>query len=325
MRLSELLEQDVMFAHDCIGDGVQGLSQELQSGQVMLLENLRFHEEEKKNDSDFARQLAAPFDYYVNDAFGACHRSHASITGMVSHFGSDHAVGFLIEKELQEFGKLLNKPKQPVVAVVGGAKVADKIGVLAALLPRINTLCIGGAMTYTFLKAVGEQVGGSRVEDEKIAEARTLMRNAESRGVRVVLPVDHVMGEVSVIKEGGTFADCRPLLSTEVTIPKEYMGLDIGHETANIFTKHIASAETVFWNGPMGVFEVDDFAKGTFAVAKAVAECPGFTVVGGGDSVAAIEKAGFLDKIDHVSTGGGASLELLEHGTLPGIDILTKD
>lgn len=314
-RLSELLKKDVLFAEDCVGDGVTGLVRELRAGQVCLLENLRFHEGEEKNDADFARRMAAPFQVYVNDAFGASHRAHASIVGMVPHV-RERAAGFLLEKEVKALDRLLTAPERPFVAVVGGAKVSDKVGVLQALLGKVDALCIGGAMAYTFMKARGEEVGTSKVEEEKVRMAGDVLQRAKDRGVRVLLPTDHVAA--------ATFDEKAPATTTMAgaPMPKDKMGLDIGPDTRKAYAAEIARAKTVFWNGPMGVFEWEAYARGTFAVAEAVAACSGFTVVGGGDSVAAIEAAKVEDKIGHVSTGGGASLELLELGTLPGIDIL---
>lgn len=315
-RLSELLDQDVVLAEDCVGDSVKGLLQNLRPGQLMLLENLRFHAGEEKNDPDFARSLAAPFDVYVNDAFGACHRAHASIVGMVKGF-KDKAAGFLLEKEAQALGKLVTNAEKPFVAIVGGAKVADKLGVLGALMTKVDCICIGGAMAYTFLKARNVEVGASRFEEERLRQAKELLQRAADRGVEIMLPQDHVGAAKFDVN-----AD--PVRVATPGIPKELMGLDIGPETQKLYAQKIAQAKTVFWNGPMGVFEWASFANGTNAVAQAVAASTGFTVVGGGDSVAAIEAAGVANKVSHVSTGGGASLEFIEQGTLPGIDALQE-
>jgi len=313
-RLSELLGREVIFSEDCVGDGVKGLMRDLRGGGLVLLENLRFHAGEEKNDADFAKALAAPFEVYANDAFGACHRAHASIVGMVRHC-KDRGAGFLLDKEVGALGRLVDAPKKPFVAIVGGAKVADKLAVLGSLLGKATTLCIGGAMAYTFLKAKGIEIGTSRVEEDKLRDALDLLTRAKDRGVEILLPTDHVTAD--------TFAEkaTAKIVGTQA-IPAGQMGLDIGPETRKLYGATIARAETVFWNGPMGVFEWDAFATGTSAVAAAVAACRGFTVVGGGDSVAAIEKAGVADKIGHVSTGGGASLEFVELGSLPGIDAL---
>lgn len=314
-RLSELLGQDVLFAEDCVGDGVSGLLREMRSGSVGVLENLRYHEGETKNDTEFARQLGSPFQVYVNDAFGASHRAHASIVGIVPHI-AESASGFLLAKEVEAIGKLTSNAKKPFVAVVGGAKVSDKLGVLQSLLGKVDTLCIGGAMAYTFLSASGTSVGNSRVEKDKVHVAKEVMERASLRGVRLMLPVDHVTA--SEFEAGATAT----VVAKGAPIAEGTMGLDIGPETRAAYADAVASAGTVFWNGPMGVFEWDAFAKGTMAVADAVAQSDGFTVVGGGDSVAAIEKAGIADRVSHVSTGGGASLELIELGTLPGLEAL---
>lgn len=314
-RLSELLDRDVLFTDDCIGDGVVGLMREMQPGQVAVLENLRYHAGEEKNESAFAKKLAAPFKVYVNDAFGASHRAHASIVGMVPHV-AEAAAGFLLRAEVEAIGKLMHDPAKPFVAVVGGAKVSDKLGVLQSLIGKVDTLCIGGAMAYTFLAAKGETVGDSRVEKDKVRVAAEVIERAKNRGVRLLLPVDHVTGEA--FEEGTTATH----VAKGSPIADGTMGLDIGQETRALYTDALRAAKTVFWNGPMGVFEWDAFAKGTLAVAQAVAETDAYTVVGGGDSVAAIEKAGVADRVSHVSTGGGASLELLELGSLPGLDIL---
>jgi phosphoglycerate kinase len=313
-RLSELLNQDVLFAHDCIGDGVKKLMQDLRPGGVVLLENVRFHPGEKKNDSAFAKELAAPFELYVNDAFGSSHRSDASIVGIVSYL-KDRGAGFLMEKEVQALSRLLESPGRPFVAVVGGAKVEDKVGVLSSLLGKVDTICVGGAMAYTFMKARGDEVGTSRVEADKLHVAKDIMDRAKARKVELLLPDDHVVS--AEFK-----AESRPETVAAVAIPKDRMGLDIGPKTRQRYGDKVRQAKTVFWNGPMGVFEWEAYAAGTLALAKAMAECKGFTVVGGGDSVAALEKAKLEGKIGHVSTGGGASLELIEKGSLPGIDVL---
>lgn len=319
-RLSELLSMDVILAEDCVGDGVRHVLAQLEAGQVMLLENLRFHAGEEKNDAEFSRRLVEWFnlekDIYVNDAFGACHRAHASVVGVPNRFKTK-AAGFLLEKELVALSKLLHNAEAPFVAVVGGAKVTDKIGVLSSLLPRVNALCIGGAMAYTFLRAQGHNTGDSKVEEPQLATARDFLKRAANRNVKVVLPVDHVVADRFE-------ASATPLVVTEVDIGEGQMGLDIGPATRIAIKEVLSTARTVFWNGPMGVFEWESFAAGTRAVAEAVAACPGYTVVGGGDSVAAIEATGVKSKIDHVSTGGGASLEFLQHGELPGVNALLQ-
>lgn len=313
-RLSELLEQDVILADDCIGDGVKALMRDVRPGHVILLENLRFHAEEEKNDPDFARALAAPFDVYINDAFGASHRAHASIVGMVRHFEAFGA-GFLLEAELLALHRLLDNPEKPFAAIVGGAKVSDKLGVLESLLNHVDVLMIGGAMAYTFLQAQGHTVGSSRVETDRLRTAAEVLQRAQARGVKLLLPVDHIAA--------ATFdAHAAMKTITTVDIPSDLMGLDIGPETRKQYAQFIQQAATIFWNGPMGVFEWDACAQGTLAVAQAMAHATGFTVVGGGDSVAAVEKANVVEKMDHISTGGGASLELIQFGTLPGIEAL---
>ena len=313
-HLSGLLDTEVLLADDCIGDGVKTLARELKAGGVLLLENLRFQAGETDNDPNFARQLGAHCEVYVNDAFGASHRSHASIVGMVGRF-EQRACGLLLEREVQALSKLLDDPARPFVAVVGGAKVADKLGVLEALLPRVDVLCVGGAMAYTFLRARDVAVGASRFEENQLSVARNLLKRAVGREIPVVLPSDHV-----VAKHFSQAAE--PIIVSQPEIPEKHMGLDIGPETRKVIADRVRKASTVFWNGPMGVFEWEAFAKGTMAVARAVAECEGYTVVGGGDSVAALEVAELSGQVGHVSTGGGASLEFMEHGTLPGLEVL---
>lgn len=315
-RLSELLDLEVKLADDCVGDGVRGLVRDSRPGGLILLENLRYHVGETKNHHDFARALKGDFDVYVNDAFGASHRAHASIVGMVSQFDPGaRGAGFLLAKEVQALKRLLDKPARPFVAVVGGAKAADKIGVLKALLGRVDALCIGGAMAYTFLKAKGVNVGQSRCEDDKLWMAKDLVERASARGVEIVLPFDH--------RTALEFSEsAAATVITEAAIPADAMGLDIGPATQKAVVERLQGASTVFWNGPMGVFEWQSFAHGTRAIAEAIAASSGYTVVGGGDSVAALEAVGVADKVSHVSTGGGASLELLQEGTLPGIEAL---
>lgn len=313
-RLSEILGKEVIFADDCIGDGVKGLVRDLRPGQVMLLENLRYHAGEEKNDPEFAKALAAPFEVYVNDAFGSCHRAHASIEGMVKYF-KEYGAGFLLEKEVKALSRLVDNPQKPFVAILGGAKVADKVGVLGSLVGKATTLLIGGAMAYTFLKAKGVDVGGSKFEEDQVRHAADLIQRGKDRGVDILLPVDHVCADKFD-------ENAAPVAVATQNIPAGKLGLDVGPETRKLYADRIAKAATVFWNGPMGVFEWKSFAAGTNAVAAAVSTTKGFTVVGGGDSVAAIEKAGVEDKVGHVSTGGGASLEYVELGSLPGIDAL---
>ena len=315
-RLSELLGEDVILADDCVGDGVRKMVKDLQEGQVLLLENLRFHAGEEANDEAFAKELASLCDVWVNDAFGTAHRAHASTAGM-ARFVKEKAAGFLIQREVEYLSQVLSSPQKPFVAVLGGAKVSDKIKVLDNLLAKVDTLCIGGAMAYTFLQARGVAVGRSRVEADKLDTARAILEKARARGVEVVLPLDHVCAA-----EASETAR-REVVSGEA-IPGGLVGLDIGPKTLERFRQRILSAGTVFWNGPVGLFEQKPWAEGTFGVARAMAESKAMTVVGGGDSAAAVEEAGLVGKMKHVSTGGGASLELIEGRELPGIKVLEE-
>lgn len=312
-RLSELLGKPVGMAPDCIGEETEKLTLNLPEGGVLMLENLRFHAEETKNDADFAAKLARHGDIYVNDAFGSAHRAHASTEG-VAHI-LPGAAGFLIETEVKFFRPLVTNPEKPFVAIIGGAKVSSKIAVLETLLPKCSTLVIGGGMSYTFLKAQGHEIGGSLCEDDFIDTATSLIAAAEKAGVTIVLPLDHVVA--SEFSE-----DASPESVDGVEIPDGKIGMDIGPKTVTEIKKAISGARSLVWNGPMGVFEFEHFAAGTLEVAKLVAQCSGTTVVGGGDSVAAVNTFGLADSIDHVSTGGGASLEFLEGKTLPGIAAL---
>jgi phosphoglycerate kinase len=311
VRLSELLGQDVTLSDDCIGDGVRKAVKDLQPGQVLLLENLRFHPEEEKNDEGFCKELASLCDVWINDAFGTAHRAHASTAGM-ARFVKERAAGFLIQKEVEYLGKALLSPAHPFVALVGGAKVSDKIKVLDNLIAKADTICIGGAMAYTFLAALEVPVGKSRVEVDKLELARQIMDRAKAKNVDLLLPVDHVCGDAP--KETAA-----RVVVADRAIPDNLMGLDIGPRTLDVYRQRILAAKTVFWNGPMGLFEQKPWAEGTFGVAKAMAACPGITVVGGGDSAAAVEEAGLVSKMKHVSTGGGASLEFIEGRELPGV------
>ncbi len=313
-RLAELLGKEVRLADDCVGDGVRKMVQDLRDGEVVMLENLRFHKEEEGNDPEFSKQLAALCEVYVNDAFGTAHRAHASTAGMVG-FVREKAAGFLMKKELDYLGRVLKAPDKPFVAILGGAKVSDKIKVIDNLLPRVNTLIIGGAMAYTFLKAQGINVGKSRIEEAKLDTAKSALEKAERLGVELMLPVDHVGGDAPD-------ASSRKVVIAAQAIPADLMGLDIGPTTIRQYREQVLGARTVFWNGPMGVFEVDQFAEGTRAIAQALADSQATTIVGGGDSAAAIEQMGFADKVSHVSTGGGASLELIEGIQLPGVKAL---
>ena len=314
IRLQQLLGTEIVFANDCVGDGISHLVNSLNDGQILLLENLRFHSGEEKGDDGFARQLANKIDIYVGDAFGAAHRSHASVTGIVPHVTQSLA-GFLMEKEVLALAQVIKSPKAPFVAILGGAKVSDKLGVLKKLIQKVDVLIIGGAMAYTFLKAQGHSVGSSRVEADLIETAQSILKTAAHRGVTVLLPKDHV-----VTKAFAADADYKIIQGNDFA--SDDMGLDIGPESQAMFATALSDAGSIFWNGPMGVFEWDNFSNGTMAVMTAVANSKGFSVVGGGDSVAALKRGGMQKDIDHVSTGGGASLELMEKGTLPGLEIL---
>jgi phosphoglycerate kinase len=316
-RLSDLLKRDVTFASDCVGDAaVEAVAAAHDGSKVALLENLRFHAEEENNDDAFAASLANLADVYVNDAFGAAHRAHASVAGMVPHFGVKAAAGLLMEKELRYLGMALGEPQRPFVGILGGAKVSDKIGVIENLLSGVDRLLIGGAMAYTFFRALGMPTGKSLVEEDKLDAARDIVTHAKARNVELNLPVDHV---VSDRIEAG-----RPTAVLKVNDPSigDRMGLDIGPETTRLYAQLLADAKTVVWNGPMGVFEIDAFAAGTLGVARAVANVNGTTIIGGGDSVSAVNKAGLADRITHISTGGGASLEFLGGQVLPGVEAL---
>jgi len=318
-RTGELLGKEVAFAEDCIGaaaaDAVRRAVQGGAGSNIVLLENLRFHPEEETNDETFARELATLGDVYVDDAFGAAHRAHASVEAIV-RFLPEAGAGLLMEDELRYLGEAVGNPARPYVAVLGGAKVSDKIEVIENLIPRVDRLLIGGAMAYTFLKTQGKPVGRSLVEDDKQDAARDILERAKARGLTLLLPVDHV---VAPKVEAGA-----PAETLSVDDPKigDRLGLDIGPRTARAYAEALHDARTVVWNGPMGVFEIDAFAQGTIAVAQAVAGAKGTTIVGGGDSIAAVKKAGVADRITHISTGGGASLEFLGGRTLPGVAVL---
>jgi phosphoglycerate kinase len=318
-KAAELLGRPVKFAVDCIGDAAKSVVDAAHAsggGGVVLLENLRFHAEEEDNDPEFARQLASLADVYVNDAFGAAHRAHASVES-ITRFVSQAAAGLLMEKELEYLGRVLTSPDRPLVAILGGAKVSDKLEVIQNFVSRVDRLVIGGAMAYTFLKARGLPVGRSLVEDDKLDTARDIEDNARARGLRLGLPVDHVVAEKLEAGARGETLDV-----TDEKIGNR-MGLDIGPKTIDLYAGMIEDAKTVVWNGPMGVFEIPEFAKGTNAVARAVADVKGTTIVGGGDSIAAVNQAGIADRITHISTGGGASLEFLGGRKLPGVEALT--
>jgi phosphoglycerate kinase len=312
--LAEQLGRAVTLAPDCIGPEVEKLAQALQPGEVLLLENLRFHAEEEKNDPAFAAQLAKLAQVYVNDAFGAAHRAHASTEG-IARLVPQRAAGLLLAREVEVLGRLLASAEKPFVAILGGAKVSDKIAVIEHLLERVQTLVIGGAMAYTFLRAQGKPVGRSRVEEDRVDLARETLARAQQAGVDLLLPSDHLAADRP--EAGATTR----VVSADA-FPDDLLGVDIGPETAKRYAAPIVAARTVLWNGPMGIFEIDAFAKGTLAIADALARCKGTTVVGGGDSVAALARAGKTDAVTHVSTGGGASLEFLEGKTLPGVAAL---
>jgi phosphoglycerate kinase len=310
--------ENVAFSPDCIGEVAREMANQLESGQTLLLENLRFHPGEEANDPAFARKLAGLCDIYVNDAFGSAHRAHASTEG-ITQFVQQSAAGLLLEKEMNFLGKVLTQPDKPFIAIIGGSKVSDKIEIINSLLEKADTILIGGAMAYTFLNAQGQTTGKSLAEPDKQDVARAALTKAEERGVKFLLPVDHILANKFA-------ADARTeVFSGTGNFPPEMMALDIGPETIDIFSTEIIRAETILWNGPMGVFELAPFARGTNAIAEAVAaNRDATTIVGGGDSVSAIQKSGLADRITHISTGGGASLEFLEGKTLPGIAALSE-
>ncbi len=312
-RLAELLSAEVLLADDCIGDGPRKVVSDLREGQIALLENLRFHPGEEENDENFAKELARLAEVYVDDAFGAAHRAHASVSAL-PRLIRDRGAGLLMEAELGALGKLKDEPPHPYVAVLGGAKVSDKIAVLEALLARVDRLVIGGAMANTFLAAQGHPMGKSLVEEDKLALARTILTRAEERKVELLLPVDVVVASSTKAESGRTVGVDQ--------LEADDMALDGGPESVARFAAAMKDAKAIFWNGPMGLFENAAFAKGTLGVAEAMGKAPGFTVVGGGDSVAAVQQANMADSFDHVSTGGGASLELLEGRKLPGVEAL---
>jgi phosphoglycerate kinase len=316
-RLGQLLGRPVVFADDCIGDAVaKAVADARKSGAVVLLENLRFHPEEEKNDSVFAKALAATADAYVDDAFGAAHRAHASVEG-ITHHVPQAAAGLLMEQELRYLGHTLESPDRPFIAILGGAKVSDKIEAIENLLKKVDRLLIGGAMAYTFFKSRGLPIGKSLVEDDKLEAARQIEADAKTRGAHIELPVDHVVADRI------DAAAAHEVLAIGDAAIGDRLGVDIGPATIKTYTGFISGAKTIVWNGPMGIFEIDAFAAGTNAVARAVANVRGTTIIGGGDSIAAVKKAGVADRITHISTGGGASLELLGGHTLPGVAALS--
>ena len=314
-RLSELLECEVRMSKDVIGEDAKDISATIKEGEVALLENVRYYKEETKNVPEFAKELASLAEIFVNDAFGTAHRAHASTTGVADYIPA--VCGFLIQKEIDVMGKALDNPVRPFVAVLGGAKVSDKIGVITNLLEKVDTLIVGGAMAYTFLKAEGHNVGISLCEEDKLELASELLAKAKEKGVSLLLPVDHVAADKF-------YENAEPVLVEGKDIPEGLMGMDIGPKSVELFKEAVKNAKTVIWNGPMGVFEFKNFAGGTFAVAEAIAETDCISIIGGGDSVAAVTKLGFADKMTHISTGGGASLEFLEGLELPGIAALNE-
>ena len=312
-ELSKLLGKEVIMANDVIGEDATTKAENLKDGEIMLLENVRFHREETDNDPEFAKKLASMAEVFVNDAFGTAHRAHASTTGIADYIPG--VAGFLIEKELKFLGNAINNPERPFVAILGGAKVSDKIGVIDSLLDKVDTLMIGGGMAYTFFKAQGYNVGNSLCEVEKTDLALEAMEKAKSKGVKLLLPIDTKIG-----KEFKPDTESKTVAWTE--IPDEWEGFDIGEKTIEMFKNELQSAKTVIWNGPLGLFEFDQFAIGTNEIAKTLADLDATTIIGGGDSAAAVTKAGLADKMTHISTGGGASLEFLEGKKLPGIECL---
>jgi len=314
-RLAELLNCPVPFAGDVIGPDAKAKANALNDGEVMLIENVRLHEEEEKNDPEFAKELASLAEIYVNDAFGTAHRAHASTEGVTKYLPA--VCGYLIQKEIGIMGKALENPDRPFMAILGGSKVSSKIGVIENLMEKVDTLLIGGGMTYTFVKAMGGTIGDSICEDDKVELAKSLLEKAEAKGIKLVLPVDTV-----VAKEFKADSEWQVVPTKE--IPEGWQGVDIGPETVKLYSDLIKSHKTIIWNGPMGVFEFEAFAKGTNAVAQAMADTDAVTIIGGGDSAAAVEQAGLAEKMAHVSTGGGASLEFMEGIVLPGIAALNE-
>ena len=312
-ELSKLLDREVIMAKDVIGEDAMKKASELKEGEILLLENVRFHREETDNDPEFSKKLASMAEIYVNDAFGTAHRAHSSTTGIASYLPA--VAGFLIEKELKFLGEAVNNPARPFMAILGGAKVSDKIGVIDSLLDKVDTLMIGGGMAYTFFKAQGYEVGNSICELDKLDLAKELMEKAKNKGVNLMLPVDTKIG-----KEYKEDTESKTVKYTE--IPADWEGFDIGEETIKIYSEELQKAKTVVWNGPLGLFEFPQFAIGTDEIAKVLANLDATTIIGGGDSAAAVKKAGLEDKMTHISTGGGASLEFLEGKKLPGIEAL---
>ncbi len=314
-RLAELLGQEVKMAKDVVGESAQALAAELKDGEVLLLENVRYEKGETKNDPELSKKFADLAELYVNDAFGSAHRAHSSTAGVAEHLPA--ACGYLIQKEIEFIGGALENPKRPLVAILGGAKVSDKIGVITNLIDKCDTLIIGGGMAYTFMKSLGYNIGTSLLEADKVELAAEMMKKAEEKGVKFLIPVDNKVGKEYA-------PDTEAMVVDSDSIPDGWMGLDIGPKTQAIFADAVKDAGTVIWNGPMGVSEWEAFASGTVAVATAIADSDAISIIGGGDSAAAIQKLGFADKMSHISTGGGASLEYLEGKVLPGIDALNE-
>lgn len=317
-RLSELIGKPVKFAPDCIGEEVEKMVKELKLGEILLLENLRFHPEEEEGNEEFAKKLASYGDCYVNDAFGTCHREHASVY-TITKFVKDVAAGFLIKKEVEVLSKLLTNPEKPFLLIIGGAKVLDKIGMIKNLLDKVDTIITGGVMAYTFIKAKNWEVGDSKVEEEAIPVAKEIIKEINKRHLEFHTPLDHVI--VQKISPDATF-----IVTERGTVPHGWIGVDIGPQAIEEYTDCINRAKTIFWNGPMGIIEIEQFAKGSIEIAKAIAaNSKAFSVIGGGDTIIPVNKAQVADKVSHVCTGGGASLEFLEKGTLPGIEVLRKE
>ncbi|MBR2953602.1 MAG: phosphoglycerate kinase [Clostridia bacterium] len=315
-RLSELLGQEVKMAKDVVGESAQTLAADLKDGEVLLLENVRYEKGETKNDPELSKKFADLAELYVNDAFGSAHRAHSSTAGVAEHLPA--ACGYLIQKEIEFIGGALENPKRPLVAILGGAKVSDKIGVITNLIDKCDTLIIGGGMAYTFMKSLGYNIGNSLLEADKVELAAEMMKKAEEKGVKFLIPIDNKVGKEYA-------ADTEAMIVDSDNIPDGWMGLDIGPKTQEIFADAVKDAGTVIWNGPMGVSEWEAFASGTVAVATAIADSDAISIIGGGDSAAAIQKLGFADKMSHISTGGGASLEYLEGKVLPGIAALNEN
>lgn len=312
-RLKKLLGQDVKLATDVVGENAKSLVENMKDGEIVLLENVRFHKEEEENDTEFSKELASLADIFINDAFGTAHRAHASTAGVARYIPA--VAGFLMAKEITEIGAVVEKPEKPFVVILGGKKVSDKIGVVLKMIEKATTILIGGAMAYTFVVAKGGEVGLSRYEKDKLEVAKKILEEAEKRNVKIVLPIDSV-----VVREFAPDAKSKTVSSFK--IPEGMQGVDIGKKTIKLFKKTIKEAKTIVWNGPLGVYEFDKFKKGTRAIAKAVARSSAQSVVGGGDSVAAVNETGYQDKITHISTGGGAALEFLEGKNLPGVEML---